>query len=156
MSFKKENKTRTMEQTQPTRRMEDLTISGGKGDGTWSLVEEWFENENSEFSIPFTITESFEYSDGSKRPKYGFGVKMEGDDSDGVKYYLAFPAANSKGETHKERQKLYDLLQEDTTPISGCVMQRVDTGQAHPFIKFISVEAMERIIENESDDSEGD
>lgn len=153
MAFKK---TRTMEQTQPTRRMEDLAISGGKGDGTWSLVEEWFESEDSEFSIPFTITESFEYNDESKRPKYGFGVVMEGDDSDGIKYYLAFPATNSKGESHKERQKLFELLQDDSTPIAGCVMQRIDTGQAHPFIKFISVEAMERIIEAEFDESEDD
>ena len=151
MAFKK---SRTMEETKPTRRMEDLAIGGGKGDGTWSLTDEWFEDEDAEFSIPFTIVESFEYNDDSKRPKYGFGVEMEGDDSDGIKYYLAFPAANSKGEAHKERQKLFELLQEDTTPISGCVMQRIDTGQANPFIKFISVEAMERIIENESDDED--
>lgn len=153
MTFKK---TRTMEKTQPTRRMEDMVISGGKGDGTWSLVEEWFEDEDAEFSIPFSIIESFEYNDESKRPKYGFGVEMEGDESDGIKYYLAFPAANSKGQAHKDRQKLYELLQEDSTPICGCVMQRIDTGQANPFIKFVSVEAMERIIESESDDSEDD
>lgn len=153
MAFKK---TRTMEKTQPTRRMDDMGISGGKGDGTWDLPENWFEADDSEFSIPFTITESFEYNDDSKRPKYGFGVVMEGDDSDGIKYYLAFPAANSKGEVHKERQKLFELLQDDSTPIAGCVMQRIDTGQANPFIKFLSVEAMERIIESESEDSEED
>lgn len=148
----KNTKTRTMENEQPTRRFDDLNITSASGDGTWSLVEEWFESDDSEFSFPFTLNESFEYQDDSKRPKYGFGIVMEGDDSDGVKYYIAVPAANSKGEKHKERAVLYQLLQDDSTPITGCVMQRIDTGQAHPFIKFISVEQMERIVDAESDE----
>lgn len=135
-----------------TRRFEDLHINGGSGDGTWSLIEEWFADEDAEFSIPFTITEAFNYADGSKRSKYGFGIMMEGDDADEVLYYIAVPATNSKGESHKERQKLFDMFQGgDTSPITGCVMQRIDTGQANPFIKFISVEAMQRVIDSETE-----
>lgn len=135
------------------RRLEDLHISGG-GSGTWSLVEDWFESEEAEFSVPFTIKESFEYQDGSQRKKVGFTIVMEGEDSDEVDYCISFPATDKKGEPHKERQKLFQLLQDDSTPIAGCVMQRVDVGQDHPFIKIISVEAMERIITSETDDNE--
>lgn len=152
MAFK--NQTRKMNAVETNvRRLEDLHISGG-GDGTWSLVEEWFESEDSEFSIPFTIKNSFEYQDGSSRPKFGFTIAMEGDESDGIDYCVSFPATNMKGETHKERAKLFQLLQDDATPIAGCVMQRIDTGQEHPFIKIISVEAMERILESETDDGD--
>jgi len=140
----------------PTRRLADLNIGRGTGDGTWSLIEEWFETDDAEFSIPFTITESFEYQDTDKRPKYGFGIEMEGDDSDGVKYYISFPAADKSGKLHKERTALYEAMQQDTTPIAGCVMQRIDTGKSNPFVKIISVEAMEQIIESESDDESED
>ncbi len=133
--------------TAQTRRFEDLGLNGGSGDGTWTLVEEWFESDDAEFSLPFSIVEAFEYSDGSKRPKYGYGVTVEDDET---KYYIAFPAQNSKGEIHKKRKAIYDLFQDDKTPIEGCVMQRIDTGQEHPFIDIISVEQMERIISDES------
>lgn len=152
MAFKKQ--TRKMDQaTATTRRMDDLHIGGGKGDGEWSTIESWFEDEDAEFSIPFTLVESFEYSDDAKRPKYGFGLVME-DGDDATKYYVAVGANAKDGEPHKERQKLYQLLQDDSTPIAGCVMQRIDVGQANPFIKFISVEAMERIIESETETEE--
>lgn len=160
MAFKKTQKqttaTRTMKSTeQPTRRLEDLGIGHGAGDGEWTTVESWFESDDAEFSVPFTLVESFEYNDEAKRPKYGYGLIME-DSDDQAKYYVAFPAANKKGESHKERQKLFQLLQDDSTPITGCVMQRVDTGQDNPFVKIISVEQMERIMEAESDDDEED
>lgn len=160
MAFKKTQKqttaTRTMKSTeQPTRRLEDLGIGHGAGDGEWTTVESWFESDDAEFSVPFTLVESFEYNDEAKRPKYGYGLIME-DSDDQAKYYVAFPAANKKGEPHKERQKLFQLLQDDSTPITGCVMQRVDTGQDNPFVKIISVEQMERIMEAESDDDEED
>lgn len=166
MAFKKTQKqhaTRTMKSTeQPTRRLEDLGIGHGAGDGQWTTVESWFETDDAEFSVPFMLVESFEYNDDAKRPKYGFGLVMEYDGSgdpeeeDHTKYYIAFPATNKKGESHKEREKLFKLLQDDSTPITGCVMQRVDTGQDNPFVKIISVEQMERIIEAESDDDEDD
>ena len=163
MAFKKSQdksgtKTRTMEQVdKPTRRLEDLGVGTGQGDGEWSTVESWFEDEDAEFSVPFTMIESFEYQDSDKRPKYGFGLKMEDSDDD-AKYYVAFPATDKKGEPHKERQKLFKLLQDDSTPIAGCVMQRIDTGKANPYVRIISVEQMERIIasETESEESEED
>lgn len=159
MAFKKtqpKTATRTMKSTeQSTRRLDDLGIGHGAGDGEWTTVESWFESDDAEFSVPFTLVESFEYADEAKRPKYGYGLVME-DSDDQAKYYVAFPATNKKGESHKERQKLFQLLQDDSTPITGCVMQRVDTGQDNPFVKIISVEQMERIIEAESDDDEED
>ena len=145
---------KTMQQVEvATRRFDDLNIGHGQGDGTWSLVEEWFESETAEFSIPFQIVEAFEYKDSEKRAKYGFGIIGE-DIEDDTKYYVSFPATDKTGKPHAERQKIFQLFQEDSTPITGCVMQRIDTGKANPFIKFISVEQMEEI--QASEESEED
>lgn len=134
-----------------TRRLEDLGIGRSGGDGTWTTVDEWFDSDNIEFSMEFRMVESFEYQDDSKRPKFGFGLMVENDDT---KYYVAFPAANNKGEVVADRKKLFDALQDDNTPISGCVMQRIDTGKDKPFIKIISVEQMERILAAEGNEDE--
>ncbi len=88
-----------------TRRLEDLGIGRSGGDGTWTTVDEWFDSDNIEFSMEFRMVESFEYQDDSKRPKFGFGLMVENDDT---KYYVAFPAANNKGEVVADRKKLFE------------------------------------------------
>lgn len=153
MAFKNSRKMENVEKK--TRRLHDLGITHGQGDGTWSLVDDWFEVDDSEFSIPFMIVESFEYKDGEKRDKFGFGIVGE-DIEDQNKYYISFPATDKTGKPHSERQKLFQLMQDDNTPITGCVMQRVDTGKANPFVRIISVEQMQEIQASETDESEDD
>lgn len=151
MAFKNN---RTMAKTEATtRRLHDLNITHGQGDGTWSLVDDWFEEEDSEFSITFTIVESFEYLDDEKRPKYGFGIVGEGIE-DEAKYYVSFPATDKTGKPHSERQKLFQAMQDDNTPIAGAVMQRIDTGKANPFVRIISIEMMEQIQSDETESEE--